>query len=136
MKKIIFIEGNIRQSQPGETLIDELDIPQLEARLHLHLTKNNLTYELLEDILEDERSGRHRLGSDYEEFRNILLSLTVVEYLGARTETTCYSSNEVEIKVQLYQLYDTPRSLQENRHIPQAEITLMPHARFSGGWDE
>jgi hypothetical protein len=130
MKKIIFIEGNIRRD------LDEIEILPLQSRLHRHLSQKDLTYELLEDILADERSGRHRLGTDYDEFRNILLCLRVVEYSGPSTEVTCYSSNEVEVKVQLYLLHDTVRRIQEDREIPHTEITPMPHVRFSGVWDE
>jgi hypothetical protein len=136
MKRIIFIEGHIRKSSLCESYLDGPDILQLQARLGQLLSRKDLTFELLEDILQDERSGRHRLGADYDDFKAILVALKMVEYLGPNTNATCYSSNDAEIKVQLYQLYDTGRSLEEIGEIPQTEITRMPHVRFSGIWDE
>lgn len=68
--------------------------------------------------------------------RETLKSLKVVEYLGPDTDQTTHSSANVRIEVQVYELYDDPRTFEEDNDIPQAEITPMPHARFKSVWDE
>jgi hypothetical protein len=77
-----------------------------------------------------------RLGPFYEGSKATLQSLKVVEYLGPKTLEDCYSSNNVRIKVQVYALYHTPRSLEEQKDFPEADITQMPHVMFEGKWDE
>jgi len=76
-----------------------------------------------------------RLGSYYKNTVQVLQSLKVVEYVGPETEYQYYSSN-VRIEVQVFDLFRTPRLLQESTDIPQGEITPMPHIRFEGIWDE
>lgn len=68
--------------------------------------------------------------------KDILKSLTVVEYLGPHADQTTHSSSAVRIEVQVYELYDNPRVFEDDSDIPQAEITPMPHARFENVWDE
>jgi hypothetical protein len=77
-----------------------------------------------------------KLGPFCEFAKDALQSLKVVEYLGPKTNEFCYNSNNVKIKVQVYALYHTPKSLEENKDFPEAEITRMPHAIFEGKWDE
>ncbi len=77
-----------------------------------------------------------KLGPFYEFAKGALQSLKVVEYLGPKTDEFCYNSNNVNIKVQVYALYHTPRSFEENKDFPEAESTPMPHAMFEGVWDE
>jgi hypothetical protein len=77
-----------------------------------------------------------RLGPFYDWSKDALQSLKVVEYLGPSTLERCYNSNNVRIKVQVYALYHIPRSLEEQKDFPEAEITQMPHAMFEGNWDE
>jgi pachytene checkpoint protein 2 len=77
-----------------------------------------------------------RLGPFYDNSKHALQSLKVVEYLGPKTVEDCYISNNLRIKVQVYALYQSPRSLEEQKDFPEAEITSMPHAMFEGKWDE
>lgn len=77
-----------------------------------------------------------RLGPYYENAIATLQSLNVVEYIGPKTAETCYSSNNVRIEVQVYDLFQSPRSFEESQEIPQAEITPMPHVRFERVWNE
>ncbi len=130
MRKILFIEGKILQR-----LEYDYHIEHLRDILEEQLSTKDLTFDLLEDILEDERNARHKLGSIYGAASTQLQSLTVVEYLGPRKDETCYRSNDVTIKIQLYKLYDVPRFL-ENKEFIQAEVTPMPHVAFDGRWDE
>ena len=77
-----------------------------------------------------------RLKLFYHCSKEALQSLRVVEYLGPETLETCYNSNNVKVKVQVYALFHTPRSLEEQKDFPEAETTQMPHAAFEGNWDE
>jgi hypothetical protein len=77
-----------------------------------------------------------KLGACYQEVKETILSLKVVEYLGPKTLETCFSSKKVHIKVQIYKLDQTPRSLEQGKAFSQAEITRLPHVRFEGVWDE
>jgi hypothetical protein len=72
------------------------------------------------------------LGDLYGLAKEAFHSMKVVECIG-RPETTCYASNNVKIKIQIYQLYDTR---EEDETLPQAEITSMPHIDFDGQWDQ
>jgi hypothetical protein len=76
-----------------------------------------------------------RLGPYYKNTIQVLQSLKVVEYVGPETVCQFYSTN-VRIEVQVFDLFRTPRLLQESTDIPQGEITPMPHIRFEGIWDE
>jgi hypothetical protein len=76
------------------------------------------------------------LGKIYKDTIEFIQSLKVVEYVGTRTECTCFQLSAVRVKVQVYQMYDDVRSLIENKDLPQAEITSLPHLRFEGRWDE
>ena len=64
-----------------------------------------------------------------------IASLKVVEYSGPKSSTTCYSSNDTRVKVQIYKLYKTGEE-SEDLILQQAEITPMPHTNFDGRWDE
>jgi hypothetical protein len=77
-----------------------------------------------------------RLGPYYKNTIQVLQSLKVVEYVGAETESRQYYSSNVRIEVQAFDLFRTPRLLQESTDIPQGEITPMPHIRFESIWDE
>lgn len=66
----------------------------------------------------------------------ILHSLKVDEYSGPATGIETHCSDDVCIKVQVYQLYRTRRSAEEYEGLPQADITPLPHVKFEGQWDE
>ncbi|KUJ22614.1 P-loop containing nucleoside triphosphate hydrolase protein [Mollisia scopiformis] len=83
------------------------------------------------DIAADLRLGHH-----LPLVKKTLQSLKVVEYLGPSAEESTFSSKNVRIEVYVYGLYGNARSLEEDRHFPQAELTPMPHIRFEGIWDE
>ncbi|KAE8446858.1 hypothetical protein EG329_011489 [Mollisiaceae sp. DMI_Dod_QoI] len=131
----LFIEAQIRDDVRNN-LPEVRNAAELKALLETHFSSGNFTFELLEDILVNERTADLRLGAHLQRVKNVLKSLKVVEYLGPHTEQTIYSSTGVRIEVQVYELHDTPKPLEEDSHIPQAEITPMPHARFDGIWDE
>jgi hypothetical protein len=42
----------------------------------------------------------------------------------------------MRLRVQVYELYDTPKGLEEDDDMSRAEVTPMPHLRFDGVWDE
>ena len=67
---------------------------------------------------------------------DILQHLKVVEYVGQQAEITCYRAQDVRIRIQVYELYDTPKGLEEDDDMCQAEVTPMPHLQFDGVWDE
>jgi hypothetical protein len=70
------------------------------------------------------------------QYHDLLESLKLVEYVGEDKDSTYYQLNEVNVKLQLYQIYDADQAFQEQTDIPQAQITNMPHIRFDGQWDE
>ena len=75
------------------------------------------------------------LGDLYQKTDYAIESLKVVEYVGPKTDVTCYSSNSVRVNIQVYQLHsDTP--IEKNDDLPQGEITILPHINFDGRWDE
>jgi hypothetical protein len=76
------------------------------------------------------------LGPLFEQYQDVLESLKLVEYVGDEKGSTCYQLNEVNVKLQIYQLYDEDQSFQEHADIPQAQVANMPHVRFDGQWDE
>ncbi|KAE9381279.1 AAA-domain-containing protein [Stipitochalara longipes BDJ] len=119
---VLFIEARIRD--------------ELREDLENQLSTPGNTFEPLEDILADERTAEMRLKLFYHYSKEALQSLRVVEYLGPETLETCYNSNNVKVKVQVYALFHTPRSLEEQKDFPEAETTQMPHAAFEGNWDE
>lgn len=77
-----------------------------------------------------------KLGPYYKNAKGVLHSLRVVEYQGPKTTETCFSSESVRTRVSVYALYNTSRGLGEDDEMPQAEVTLMPHAAFASHWDE
>jgi hypothetical protein len=74
------------------------------------------------------------LGPLYEK-HDYLQSLKVVEYMGPTTELNTFSSNDVQIKVQVYKLYLSLRSTEEHEGLPQADMTPLPHVKYDGLWD-
>lgn len=96
------------------------------------VSSGNVTSQFFTNLLQD---ASLLLGPLYEHSKD-LQSLKVVEYIGPNVEVQSYSSDEVQVKVQVYQLYHTLRSLEEHERLPQAEITPMPHIKFDGQWDE
>ena len=64
-----------------------------------------------------------------------LQTLKVVEYVGPKLDTPLFKLNRVRIIVLVYNMITTCRSLQ-SLEMPQAEVTMMPHSRFEGKWDE
>jgi len=76
------------------------------------------------------------LGPLFGQYHDGLESLKLVEYVGEEKGTTCFQLNQVNVKLQVYQLYETNESFQEHAEIPQAQITNMPHVIFDGQWDE
>ena len=77
-----------------------------------------------------------RLKSFYQCSKSFLQSLRVVEYLGPEMLEGCYNSDNVSIRVQVYALHNTARSLEEQEEFPEGQITKMPHAIYEGNWDE
>ncbi|KAG0651195.1 Pachytene checkpoint [Hyphodiscus hymeniophilus] len=105
----IFIEARIR-----DELEDEVDV----ATRHLEeqLSRPNQTFSLFTNLLSDEY-GKYK-------------------YSGPTTDIKTYRSDDVHIKVQVYQLYHTRRSTEEQDGLPQADVTPLPHIKFEGQWDE
>lgn len=60
--------------------------------------------------------------------------MKVVDYHGPpELKAACYSSNDVTIKIHVYQLY----SIQEKREeLQQAVVKPMPHLEFDGQWSK
>jgi hypothetical protein len=81
-------------------------------------------------------AAERKLGPFYQCSKNGLQSLKVVEYLGPETLEGCFNSSSIRIKVHVYALHHTRRSLAEDKDFPEAEITQMPHGMFEGKWDE
>jgi hypothetical protein len=81
-------------------------------------------------------AAERKLGPFYQCSKYGLQSLKVVEYLGPETLEGCFNSSSIRIKVHVYALHHTPRSLAEDKDFPEAEITQMPHGMFEGKWDE
>ncbi len=88
------------------------------------------------DYIDTVIAAAMKLGPFYDFAKGTLQSLKVVEYLGPKTDEFCYNSNNISIKVQVYALYHTPKSFDENKDFPEAEVISMPHACFEGKWDE
>ncbi|KAI0993975.1 hypothetical protein K3495_g14209 [Podosphaera aphanis] len=133
---VVFIEARIKDDAVNDPDIDCISYEKLQADLENQLSSENLTFELLEDILDDPRNAELKLGPFYQYARDTLHSLKVVEYMGPITDINCYTTDNVNVEVQVYTLYNTLRSLDENQELPQAEITPLPHVRFADQWDE
>jgi hypothetical protein len=80
------------------------------------------------------KDARLLLGHLYDRTKD-LRSLKVVEYAGPTTDINYYCSDDVQIKVQVYQLYCS-RKTEEHNGLPQADVTPLPHIQFEGKWDE
>ncbi|CAL3961967.1 unnamed protein product [Diplocarpon coronariae] len=106
--------------------------------LRVQLLSGVNTFELLEDVLGDERAGPFKLGSEYARAKAILRSLRVVEYIGPAIIETIFSSENVKLQIQVFELYNSPFSLANTGEAEEdlGEIFQMPHARFEGVWDE
>ncbi|RKF59277.1 Pachytene checkpoint protein 2-like protein [Erysiphe neolycopersici] len=162
-KGVIFIEARIRDDKLNDADIDRISYekvgvmfnkpslmmhlwfltrPKLQAELEHQLSSENLTFELLEEILDDSRmtnemDGEYKLGPLYQFAKDTLDSLKVVEYMGPAREFTCYTTEDVRVEVQIYSLYNTSDSTaEEDQQLPQAEIISLPHSRFANLWEE
>ncbi|KAL2072732.1 hypothetical protein VTL71DRAFT_12075 [Oculimacula yallundae] len=105
--------------------------------LESQLVKNDGTFDMLEDILANEGNAISRLGYEYEQAKDMLQCLKVVEYVGPATLETCFSSFAVELKVNIFQVYTNAHGENlKNADGLLGEVLSMPHARFEGIWDE
>lgn len=136
-KGVIFIEARIRDDKINDADIDCISYEKLQAELEHQLSSENITFELLEDILDDTQNGEHKLGSLYQQAKDLLSSLKVVEYMGPAREFSCYTTEDVRVEVQIYSLYNSPDfNAEESQQLPQAEIISLPHVRFANQWEE
>ncbi|KAJ5032322.1 uncharacterized protein L3040_008929 [Drepanopeziza brunnea f. sp. 'multigermtubi'] len=131
----LYLEGRLRDGTLSQSSLDcGLYARVLEAQL---LSAVN-TFDMLEDILADERNGNLKLGSEYPRAKQILDSLKVVERIGPATEETCFSSLEVKLRVQVFELWTASSPLEESDEGDEqlGELISMPHTRFEAVWDE
>ncbi|KAI9053308.1 hypothetical protein LZ554_002271 [Drepanopeziza brunnea f. sp. 'monogermtubi'] len=132
----LYLEARLKNGTRGQSSLDcGLYARILEVRL---LSAVN-TFEMLEDILADERNGNLKLGSLYPGAKKILDCLKVVEYIGPATGETCFSSLEVKLRVQVFELCTSScTALEESDEGDEqlGELVSMPHTRFEAVWDE
>ncbi|PBP25850.1 thyroid hormone receptor interactor [Diplocarpon rosae] len=132
----LFLEARLKdgflQSDAG------FECEEYANKLRAQLLSGVNTFELLEDLLADEQAGPFRLGNEYARAKAILQSLKVVEHIGPTSVETIFSSENVKLKIQVFELYNTPSSLNNTDEAEEelGEIFQMPHVRFEGVWDE
>lgn len=122
----LYIEGRVRDG------IELQNIQKVREELEAQLDRPDQVFDIGEELLVDEFKAPLLFGDLFLVVKEVFQAVKVVEYTG-QSYQTCYSSNNVRVKVQIYQLY---YSREQNESIHQAVILPMPHIDFEGQWDE
>ncbi|KAH7363905.1 P-loop containing nucleoside triphosphate hydrolase protein [Rhexocercosporidium sp. MPI-PUGE-AT-0058] len=136
-KGTLFIEARLKDGMLESGIMTSERCDSFAKALEAQLAKSGCTFDMLEDVLADKDDAICKLGAEYEKANNTLQSLKVVEHVGPTTLETCFKSSNVNLKVQIFQLYtdDSPgNKTKEDGDL--GELITMPHARFEGVWDE